>query len=423
VSALDAWLSIQEAAHPRAIDLGLGRISTVAHALDLRKPAPCVITVAGTNGKGSTVAILERLFQAAGRRVGTFTSPHLSRYNERIRIDGEEASDQALIAAFEQIESARGATSLTFFEYNALAAFVLMQEAQLDAAVLEVGLGGRLDAVNLIDADAAVLCSIGLDHRDWLGDTLEQIGAEKAGVFRPGAAAVLATAAMPRSVYAAANEIGARPIVAGRDYYWRVDEAGGPERWSYHGARLGLKHIARPALQGEVQLRNAAAALATLETVGVASSLRAAGVSAALQGVTLPGRFERLRDAAGVEWILDVAHNAPAAHELALRLSSLPRARTIGIAGILADKDAAAIAAALRTSIDVWLLCTLAGPRGSSAAELAARMRDSLTSAQECVSVARGCERAREIARANDRIVIFGSFQTVGPAREFLGLY
>src|ERR1700728_3890838 len=198
---LAEWLALQELVHTRSIDLGLGRVGTVAATLGLERPRYRVITVAGTNGKGSTVATLEALLLAQGLRVGTLTSPHLLRYNERIRVEGREATDAQLVAVFETVEAARGATTLTFFEYNTLAALLLFAEAQVDVAVLEVGLGGRLDATNLVDADVAVLCSVGFDHRDWLGDTLDAIGAEKAGIFRSGRPAVLGTPQMPDSVY------------------------------------------------------------------------------------------------------------------------------------------------------------------------------------------------------------------------------
>ena len=225
---LEYWLQRQEAAHPRAIDLGLERVTAVARRLGLARPAATVITVAGTNGKGSTAAHTEALLLAAGASVGLFTSPHFIRYNERIRIQGEEVDDAALVRAFERIEAARGAETLTFFEYNTLAALWLFAERGVRFAVLEVGLGGRLDATNLVDADAAVLCSVGLDHRDWLGETLEQIGTEKAGIFRPHRPAVLGTARMPQSVYAAIERLGARAVLAERDYHWQVDAEG---RW------------------------------------------------------------------------------------------------------------------------------------------------------------------------------------------------
>ena len=215
--SLAEWLALQEAVHPKSIDLGLARVAAVARQLRIDRLQSAVITVGGTNGKGSTAAHLEALWLAAGRSVGLFTSPHFLRYNERIRINGLEADDAAIVGAFERIEAARGATTLTFFEYNTLAALLLFADSGVELALLEVGLGGRLDATNLIDANVAVVCSIGFDHRDWLGDTLEAIGAEKAGIFRAARPAVLGTAQMPASVYSAIARLGAKPVVAERD--------------------------------------------------------------------------------------------------------------------------------------------------------------------------------------------------------------
>ena len=419
MSALDAWLAHQETVHVRSVDLGLERIATVARTLGLGKPAPTVLSVAGTNGKGSTVAFLEQLLLVAGRTVGTFTSPHLLRYNERIHVNGQEAGDAELVAAFETIDRARGAITLTFFEFNALAAFLLMKDARVDVAVLEVGLGGRLDAVNLIDADATIVCSIGLDHRDWLGDTLEKIGSEKAGILRRGACTVLATAEMPQSIYAAACESQAHLLIAGRDYFWAEDR----ECWTYRGTQRALASLPRPALEGTIQLRNAAAALAALEALGLSARLGPEQISAALSATRLPGRFERMVDKAGVEWIFDVAHNPPAAHGLAAYLKSLRATRTIAVAGILADKDALAIASALSGAIDQWILCTLEGARGLSASGLAALTGAVIHSPQLAESVAEGCRIARTEARAGERVVVFGSFHTVGPALQFVRLY
>src|SRR6185312_16849561 len=221
--SLTQWLALQEVAHPKSIDLGLARVGAVARRLGIDRLQSAVITVGGTNGKGSTVAHLEALWLAAGRSVGFFTSPHFLRYNERIRIDGVEAEDAAIVSAFERIEAARGATTLTFFEYNTLAALLLFAERDVEVALLEVGLGGRLDATNLIDADVSVVCSIGFDHRDWLGETLEEIGAEKAGIFRPARPAVLGTPHMPASVHGVIERLGAKPIVAERDFTWKVE--------------------------------------------------------------------------------------------------------------------------------------------------------------------------------------------------------
>ena len=431
------WLTLQESVHPQSIDMGLARVASVARTLDLTDPASAVITVGGTNGKGSVAAHLEALFGSLGARCGLFTSPHLVRYNERIRVGGGEVSDAELIGAFERIEAARGATTLTFFEYNTLAALLIFAARAVDVAVLEVGLGGRLDATNLVDADVAVLASVGFDHRDYLGDTLELIGAEKAGIFRPQRPAVLGTADMPASVYAVLRERGARAIVAERDFRWRV-LAGS---WDYHGLALSLRDLPPPALAGEVQYRNAATALAALEALTASAprntrAARAAHVLAApdaqrvgeaLRSVQLPGRFQVLPGE--VEWILDIAHNEPAARVLAAGLAAraLPhgtgKGRTFAVIGVLKDKDAGAIATALAGLIDRWIVCALPGPRGGSAEELAARLGRPADTVVLAPSVISGCERARTEARPGDRVVVCGSLHTVGPALEWLRIY
>lgn len=428
--SLEAWLALQEAAHPKSIDLGLARVGEVARRLGIDRPKSAVITVGGTNGKGSTVAHLEALWLAAGRSVGLFTSPHFLRYNERIRIDGVEAEDAAIVAAFERIEAARGATTLTFFEYNTLAALLLFAEREVELALLEVGLGGRLDATNLVDADVAVVCSIGFDHRDWLGETLEEIGAEKAGIFRSGRPAVLGTAAMPASVYSAITRLGARPIIAARDFTWQVEPGA---HWSYQGARLSLSGLPPSALAGSIQYRNAATALAALEALAeqgargaaaekVVRALDARTVGDALRHVRLAGRLQIVPGP--VEWILDIAHNPPAAEVLAAQLEERPcQGRTFGVVGILGDKDAPAIGRALASRFDRWILCTLDGPRGISAAELARRLEPVVDDPMLVDSVHAGCEAARTAARPGDRVVVCGSVHTVGPALEWLGVY
>ncbi|HYM42535.1 MAG TPA: bifunctional tetrahydrofolate synthase/dihydrofolate synthase [Steroidobacteraceae bacterium] len=419
---LAEWLRLQESLHPQAIDLTLERVTRVAQALGLTSPAFRVITVGGTNGKGSVAAHAEALLRARSVYTGLFTSPHLVRYNERIRIGGVEASDAELIDEFERIEAARGATTLTFFEYNALAALGIFTRRRVEVAVLEVGLGGRLDATNLLDADVAVLASVGLDHRDWLGDSLEEIGAEKAGIFRRDRPAVLGTPEMPASVYAAIDRLGARPLIAGRDFTFEVQ--GG--RWSYRGPGVALERLAPPGLAGSIQYRNAATAIAAVAALPAATPLAGAlderSVNAALAEVRLPGRLQIVPGP--VEWILDIAHNEPAARVLAAHLRERPAARrTLAVAGVLTDKDAAGIAAALAPLVDDWILCTLPGARGGSAAELAARFAPAVQHPLLADSVAAGCEIARTRARAGDRVVVFGSFHTVGPALEWLGLY
>ena len=432
--SLAEWLALQEAAHPKSIDLGLARVGEVARRLGVDRPRCAVITVGGTNGKGSTVAHLEALWLAAGRSAGLFTSPHFLRYNERIRIDGVEAEDAAIVAAFERIEAARGATTLTFFEYNTLAALQLFAQRGVELALLEVGLGGRLDATNLVDADVSVVCSVGLDHRDWLGETVEEIGAEKAGIFRAARPAVLGTASMPASVYATIARLGAKPIVAERDFGWQLGPAAGAApRWSYRGARLNLADLPPSALAGSIQYRNAATALAALEALAnaggrssaaaqVVAALDTQTVAAGLRRVRLPGRFQIVPGP--VEWILDIAHNPPAAEVLAAQLAQRPcQGRTLAVVGILGDKDAPAIAHALAPAVQGWFLCSLDGPRGISAAELASRVGADVHDPVLAGSVGAACEAARAAARAGDRVIVCGSVHTVGPALEWLGVY
>lgn len=437
---LAEWLTLQESVHPRSIDMGLARVSAVAHALDVAAPGFAVITVGGTNGKGSIAAHLEALLTALGASTGLFTSPHFIRYNERIRIQGNEVGDAELIAAFERIEAARGRLTLTFFEYNTLAALLIFAGRAVDVAVLEVGLGGRLDATNLVAADVAVLASVGFDHRDWLGDTLELIGAEKAGIFRPGRPAVLGTPSMPESVFAALSRLGARPLVAERDFHWRVHAAG----WDYQGPTVSLHALPPSALAGAIQYRNAATALAAVEALRAGSApgpavaalarrlamLEERAAAAALARVRLAGRFQIVPGE--VEWILDIAHNEPAAQVLAAQLRERPlpqprggssRGETFAVIGVLADKDAAAIAAALAPVVDHWIVCALPGPRGSGAAPLAARLALPAESVVLAPSIEAGCELARSAARSGDRVVVCGSVYAVGPALRWLRLY
>ena len=421
---LAEWLELQDSVHPRTIDLSLERVTDVARRLGIAAPAFRVLTVGGTNGKGSVAAHAEALLTASGTPVGLFTSPHLSRYNERIRARGAEAGDGELIEAFERIEAARGGTTLTFFEYNTLAALLVFTRRAVEVAVLEVGLGGRLDATNLVPADVAVIASVGLDHREWLGESLEAIGAEKAGILRAGRPAVLGTADLPASVFERIAALGARALVAGRDFTWEV--AGG--RWRYRSSDLALEDLAPSRLAGSIQYRNAATAITAVAALAAATPLAAPldrrAVNAALGSVRLAGRFEVVPGE--LEWILDIAHNEPAARVLAAHLSERPlpagagRGRTLAVAGVLADKDAAGIAAALAPLVDHWVLCALAGPRGGSAAALAARMQLPPARLTLAASVEEGCERARALARPGDRVVVFGSFHTVGPAREWL---
>lgn len=416
---LAEWLQLHESVHAKSIDLGLGRVGVVADALDLRPVSYPVITVGGTNGKGSTVAHVSALLAALGVTAGAFTSPHLVRYNERIRVGGRQATDAELIVAFERVEEARGAITLTFFEYNTLAALLIFAAHRVQAAVLEVGLGGRLDATNLIDADVSVLCSVGLDHCDWLGNDLDSIGVEKAGIFRSGRPAVLGSPDMPGSVFNAIGATGARPLIAERDFTWEIGSA----NWSYRGVRKYYASLPPSALAGTVQYRNAACAITAVEALGFARKFDQERITTALRAVQLAGRFQIIPGE--VEWILDVSHNEPAARVLARHLAERPCAgRTYAVTGILRDKDVAGIGRAVARQIDRWILCSLPGPRGSTSEELASRLGTNVNErAQRADSVAMGCELARAQARPADRVLVFGSFPMVGSALQWLGLY
>jgi dihydrofolate synthase/folylpolyglutamate synthase len=414
-ATLQEWLRWQEQLHPRTIDLGLERVSAVADRLQLRQFRCPVITVGGTNGKGSCVALLESILSAADYRVATFTSPHLVRYNERIRLAGREVTDGELIEAFERVDQARGDSSLTFFEFNTLAALMLFQQERFDVVVLEVGLGGRLDAVNIVDADVAVLTSIGLDHCDWLGSTLEEIGREKAGIFRSGRPAVLGDRAMPRSVYDAAQASGAQLRVPGVDYRYSIEGS----VWHWQGRGQAFAGLPRPNLPGRQQIGNAASALAALAELQERLPLSLHQVADGLRQVRLPGRFQVVRG--NPEWILDVAHNPAASAVLAQNLREHPRSGlTLAIVGLLADKDAAGVVGPLLPEVDTWIATSLAGTRGATAAELKQRCGESARHWHEVTSVAEACELASRLASPADRIVVFGSFHAVGPAIEWL---
>ena len=419
---LDAWLEAQQSVHPQTIDLGLTRITKVARVLGVDKARCPVITVGGTNGKGSVVAHSDALLRAVGLRTGVFTSPHLVRYNERICVNGAEVTDAELISAFDRIEAARGDTTLTYFEFNALAALLLFADNRVDVAVLEVGLGGRLDAVNMLDADVAVVASIGFDHKDWLGDTLEAIGREKAGIFRAGKPAVLGTPDMPASIFEAIRSLGAKPVVAEKDFRWALH----PQGWNYRGPSLALEDLPPSALGGAIQYRNASTAIAAVEALGLGARLTQDVVTTALRTVRLAGRFHTVPGP--VEWILDVAHNEPAARVFADHLAARRvEGRTIAVVGILGDKDSAAISKLLRPWVDRWIVCTIHEPRGLPAEALAKRMNldggaPDDAPVELAASAEEGFAAAKTFARPGDRIVVCGGFNIVGAAMRWLRL-
>jgi dihydrofolate synthase/folylpolyglutamate synthase len=348
--------------------------------------------------------------------VGTYTSPHLLRYNERVRIDGTQATDEALIGAFERVEAARAGTSLTYFEFGTLAAALLLQEARLDVAVLEVGLGGRLDAVNVFDADCAVITSIGLDHTEYLGDTRERIGREKAGIFRPDTPAVIAEPDPPSTLVDYAREIGAHAYLVDRDY----GLVARPEHWSYWSWLTRRNSLPWPSLRGEYQLGNAAAAMAALDALRDRLPVELGAIRRGLVEVELPGRFQVIPGRP--QLILDVAHNPHAALRLRDTLARMPRSPTHAVFSMLRDKDIAGVARVLQGQMDRWFVAPLPGPRGSSAAELQAALAAAGVDApiEPAADVAGALARAREQAGADDKILVMGSFLTVGAALQAL---
>lgn len=407
--SLADWLARLEQRHPSLIDLGLDRVRQVKDALGLAPGFP-IIVVGGTNGKGSTCAYLEAILRAAGHVTGLYTSPHLLRYNERVRIDGVESTDAELVKAFEQIEIARGETSLTYFEFGTLGAMLQFVEAGVDVAILEVGLGGRLDAVNVFDADVAIVTSVDIDHTDYLGDTREQIGFEKAGIFRPGHPAFCTDTHPPVRLLDHARAIGASLYCLNRDFL-AVEEAG---HWTYQGIHASWSKLPRPRMAGAYQIRNAAGALAALDALQSRLPVSEAAIHQGLQAAQVPGRFQRV--ARAPEVILDVAHNPDAARALAATLREQPVAgRTLAVVGMLADKDAAAVFEALLGEIDAWWVCTPDSPRALEAVELAMLLRQQAGQAlvEVCPDVKTALNRARSEALEDDRILVFGSFYTV----------
>lgn len=381
----------------------------MAERLQVQPTAPAIV-VGGTNGKGSTCAMLDSILRAAGYRVGLYTSPHLLDFNERCRIDGASAPDDALVAEFEEVEAARRTTSLTYFEFTTLAILRLFARASLDAVVLEVGLGGRLDAVNIVDGDAAVVTSVDLDHMDYLGATREAIGLEKAHIYRPGRPAICSDPAPPQSLLRHAESIGTDLWRFGRDFNYQGDR----QQWAYGGRATRRAGLPYPALRGANQLLNAAGALAALEALAPRLPVSQQAVRQGLLTVDLPGRFQILPGRPVV--ILDVAHNPHAAAVLAENLDSMGfHPSTHAVFSMLRDKDVAGVIARVGTRIDHWHVAPTPGPRGSDAAFIAALLRETGTEAaiSEYPDLAAAYDGARDCAGADDRILAFGSFLTV----------
>jgi len=420
VSSLEQWLAYQTQVHPQSIDLSLDRLRLVLERLNWRQPKVPVVTIAGTNGKGSVSGYCTAILAAAGYRVGTFTSPHLRDYRERIQIHDRLVSAAELVSVFERIEAARGEVGLTFFEFNTVAALLLFDAARLDAWVLEIGMGGRLDAVNVVDPDVTVIVSIGFDHQEYLGATIEAIAGEKAGIFRQGRAAVLGSREMPGIVEERARAIGAPLKRLGNEYSYTREGAA----WHYRGSRWNLPQLPAPALLGDMQYANAATAIAALEEIDARLPIPGAAVAQGLRQVRLAARFQVIAPSRPLAptWILDVAHNPAAARVLARNLRDLPSdGQTLAVCGILADKDAAGVVAELKDCVHAWWCVTTDGDRSRSGSSLAQTVKQAVAAPVEAAdSASAGCAAALARAQPQDRIVVFGSFHVVGPAMDWL---
>ncbi len=412
-STLAEWLAYLETLHPKAIAMGLDRVSAVYARLGVVLTCP-VITVGGTNGKGSTCALLECMLRAGGYRVGAYTSPHLLHYNERVRVDAADATDDALLEAFAAVESARLTTPLTYFEFGTLATLWLLARAELDVAVLEVGLGGRLDAVNVVDADVAIVTTVAIDHVDYLGTTREDIGREKAGIFRSGAFAICADRLPPATLLAQASAIGAKLLRIGIDYDFTAHDG----QWSYRGPGGTRSGLPIPALRGAYQLANAATALAALDVLRERLPVPMGAVREGLVSVELPGRLQVLPGRPVT--VLDVAHNPQAAAALADSLGSMGfHPQTWAVFGIMADKDIGSVIAALLPRVDRWYVASLPPPRGATAVDLRQRLQTAgvaPAAIRDFNDPASAYRAAREAVAEADRIIVFGSFLTVAAA-------
>ena len=424
---LAGWLEKISQVHPGSMALGLDRVGAVYQQMGAPAPAPVTIVVGGTNGKGSSVAMLSALLQAVGLRVGKSTSPHLFVFNERVQVDDRPLSDSELVTAFEAVDAARGEVLLTYFEYATLAAIWHFSQAAVDVAVLEVGLGGRLDAVNIVPAQAALITSISRDHTRWLGDTLAEIALEKAGVFKPGQIAVSAQVDAPDQLSQAAASVGAHFFAAGRDYQVEIND--GDWRWSCKDRQLD--RLALPGLAGEHQVANAAGCLMVLQQLGLLTH-DVGLVNRALGEIRLKGRLWRVSK--HPEVVLDVAHNEAGAAVLARwlrgrrgdakdadRARNTNGGRVIAVLGMLKEKEPGAFVAQLREVVDHWLLATLPPPRGLTAEQLASQAFAGATM-PGFDSIARAVDAALAQASRGDRIVVTGSFITVMQAADHLGV-
>ncbi len=416
-SSLSDWLTWLETLSPNEIELGLDRVRTVLDRLSPTRPEH-VLLVAGTNGKGSSVAMLSSLLRASGFTVGAYTSPHIVDYNERIAINGAPVADEDIVTAFEAIEAVRDGVPLTYFEFGTLAAVRVFEKAALDVWILEVGMGGRLDATNAIEPTASLITNVSLDHCGWLGEDIESIAFEKAGVMRRDVPTVFAAADVPDAILAHAKDCGARLVLAGRDFGHGVGPDG---TWSWSGAGRRFESLREPGLRGDFQRQNAAGVLALLVSAGLGDALTSELLNDVLPALSLRGRLQTAT-AGGAHWLLDVAHNPAAAAALAAVLDD--EDETWCIVGLLDDKDVEGIAAALDDHVDHWIAVTAASHRAVAAAECGRRIANHTN--RPCMiveSLGDAMDYARRHAAQADTILLTGSFYLVGPALQILELY
>ncbi len=414
---LDEWLNWQEQLHPETIELGLERVQQVWQHLSIASFEMPVITVAGTNGKGSSTALLQAIYLAEGYRVGCYTSPHLFHYSERIAINGVPVTDETIMLAFEAVDKARGNISLTYFEFGTLAALWIFAHAQLDVVLLEVGLGGRLDAVNIIDSDVALITSIGLDHQAWLGDSREKIALEKAGIMRRHRPVVISDPQPPNSLHDAVDSVQASAYFIGTDYQYSAQSA----QWTWRYGATTRTGLPVPSLPGQHQLQNAAGVLMVVQLLQDRLAVSMRGVRCGLVAATLKGRFQIETDANNVTCIYDVAHNPSAASALAQTLSEYAgRRRVSAVFSVLKDKDLAGVVAPFCSLIGAWFVAPLQGQRGMPLSDIVSQLTSACPTAtiNPSASVKQAMLQARAAAADDDIILVFGSFYTVAQASQ-----
>jgi dihydrofolate synthase/folylpolyglutamate synthase len=410
---LPEWLHWQEGLHPKKIDLGLGRVTRVAARMGVLDAGHVVVSVAGTNGKGSSVAMLEAVYLAGGYRVGSYSSPHLQRYNERVRLNAGEVNDDTLCKAFQAVDEQRDDETLSYFEFGTLAALHIFSRARLDVALLEVGLGGRLDAVNVVDPDVALVTAIGIDHVHWLGNDREAVGREKAGILRPARPAVCSDPHPPSSLAQVADEQGAEWYCLNQQFSYSLHA----ETWHWQGPGRCYRHLPFPSLPGRHQIENACGVMMVLELLQQRLPVDQAAINKGLRSTRLAARFQVIPGP--VQMILDVAHNPHGARRLAEALGDRPcRGQTHCVIGLLDDKDAGGVVKALSAEVDHWYPAGLDTDRGLASGALVSRIEDLLDADRlhPCDTVGEAIQAARHAAREGDRIVVCGSFHTVAQA-------